>query len=568
MGINNKSKGLMNTLIETDAFQLTAHRRDHVGQIGTLTRLVISSMVAATVLLSGCTTVGPDFKRPDAPVAEDWIETKAGTKEAKRESEEYADWWTLFNDPVLDVLIDKAYQQNLPLKIAGVRIAEARAQLGIATGQQYPQLQQLVGSVGRNGLSERSPNFNDTADSGFWTAEVGFDAAWEVDFWGRFRRGVESAEANLIGSIADYDDVLVSLTAEVASAYTQIRTFEERIAVALENVKIQKRSLEIADVRFRNGATTELDVRQAETLLRTTQATVPNLQIGLRQSKHALSVLLGMPPSELQDILGGASLIPSAPQAVAVGIPADLIRRRPDIPRAELDAAAQSALIGVAQADLYPRISILGNFGFLTSDTNTRFKNNSMSDLFTGSAFTYFVGPSVQWPILNYGRLKNNVRVQDARLEQLLVNYRDTVLQAAREVEDSLVGFIKSKEESGFLLEAVRASRRSVDLALVQYRDGVTDYQRVLDTQRELVNRQENSTVSRGNVVLFLIASYRALGGGWQIRVGKDFVPQETRKVMVQRTDWGKILPPRDVPQKLEPPPPAREQPFFRSPDW
>jgi NodT family efflux transporter outer membrane factor (OMF) lipoprotein len=526
-----------------------------------ISRFGIYCLAIATFIFGGCTTVGPDFKRPEASIAKGWIEAK--DPKVKPQSVEYSDWWKLFNDPVLNNLIEIAYQQNLPLQIAGIRILEARAQLGIARGSQYPQQQQISGSTTRQRTSENAPPGVGGSQT-FWNAQSTFDAAWELDLWGRFRRGVESADASLIATIADYDDVLVTLTADVASAYVQIRTIEERIALAQANVDIQERSLKIADVRFHNGATTELDVRQAESLLRDTQASIPRLQTSLRQTKTALSLLLGMPPSNLEAVLGMPSVIPSAPADVALGMPADLLRRRPDIRRAELQAAAQSALIGVAQSDLYPRLSLVGSIGFQSSDVG----NAKLGNFLNGNSLTYFVGPFIQWPIFNYGRLKNNVRVQDARFEQLIVNYRNTVLRAAKEVEDFLVGYLRSQDESGFLGDSVKAAARSVDLALVQYRDGVVDYQRVLDTQRFLVQEQDLHTQSRGNVVLNLIGTYRALGGGWQIRRGKEFVPITIKQTMRTRTDWGKMLPTRELPEKLEPPPLAREQSLFPRPDW
>jgi NodT family efflux transporter outer membrane factor (OMF) lipoprotein len=526
-----------------------------------VSRLSIYCLVIATFIFSGCTTVGPDFKRPEAPLAKEWIEAK--DPKVKQESVEYSDWWKLFNDPVLNNLIKIAYQQNLPLQIAGIRILEARAQLGIALGSQYPQLQQINGSTTRQRTSANAPP-GVVGSQTFWNAQSSFDVGWELDFWGRFRRGVESADASLIATIADYDGVLVMLTADVASAYVQIRTLEERIALAQANVDIQERSLKIADVRFHNGVTTELDVRQAESLLRDTQASIPRLQTSLRQTKNALSILLGMPPNDLQAILSQPSGIPASPTDVALGMPADLLRRRPDIRRAELQAAAQSALIGVAQSDLYPRLSLIGSIGFQSSDAG----NAKLGNFLNGNSLTYFIGPSIQWPIFNYGRLKNNVRVQDARFEQLIVNYRDTVLRAAKEVEDFLVGFLRSQDEAGFLGDSVKAAARSVDLALVQYRDGVTDYQRVLDTQRFLVQAQDLLTQTRGSVVLNLIGTYRALGGGWQIRRGKEFVPNTIKQTMRTRTDWGKMLSPRDLPEKLEPPPAAGEQSLFSRPDW
>jgi NodT family efflux transporter outer membrane factor (OMF) lipoprotein len=441
------------------------------------------SLLIIIILLSGC-AVGPDFVRPDAPAEEEWIDSDV--PQIRTEKADLTDWWKVFHDPILDSLIQTAYRQNLSLQIAGLRIMEARAQLGFAVGRQYPQLQQLSGSATAVGISDNAPN-SLAADKFFYDYQLGFDAAWELDFWGRFRRGVESAEANLLASYAGYDDALVTLTAEVARAYVLIRTFEERILIAQANVKIQKRSLEIAEARFEGGLVTELDVQQARALLNDTSASISRFEIGLRQARHGLSILLGVPPGELNNVLIDSAPIPEAPAEIVVGIPADMLRRRPDIRSAELQTAAQSALIGVAKADLYPQFSLVGSIGLQSSEQGGFPSNNAnFGDLFDSESITYFVGPSVQWPILNYGRITNRVRVQDARFQQLVVNYQNTVLNAYREVEDAMVGFLNSKEQVVFLADSVDASKRSVDLSLIQYREGVTDYQRVLDTQRFL----------------------------------------------------------------------------------
>ena len=505
----------------------------------TLNKISLLSLIVVTLLVSGCVKVGPDFVKPPAQVEEKWIE-----KDPKIKSElaDHSSWWTVFNDPVLNSLVETAYKQNLPLRIAGLRILEARAQLGIAVGRIYPQLQQASGDISGNQISDNAPNAA-SANKFFYDFQAGFDAAWELDFWGRFRRGVESADANLNASVADYDDVLVSLVSDVAATYVQIRTFEERLKVALENVRVQEDSLRIAEVRFSAGAVTELDVTQAKALLRDTQSTIPVLQSGFRQAQNALSILLGMPPRDLQDLLGGLNAIPTTPTEVTVGIPAELLRRRPDIRRAELDAAAQSAQIGVAKADLFPAISISGSFGLESSAKGGRQSNRAnFSDLFESNSFTYFFGPSVQWPILNYGRLKDNIRVQDARFQELVVNYQNTVLRAAQEVEDAIVAFLRTQEQARFLSESVESAKRSVELSLIQYREGATDYQRVLDSQGFLVQQQDRLTLSLGDVPTSLIAVYKALGGGWQIREGKDFIPEEIKTEMNSRTDWGDLL--------------------------
>ena len=494
-------------------------------------------MVLLILMSSACTTLGPDFAKPDVAEPGDWLEEEQASFQST--SFDTREWWKVFNDPALDSLVDTAYRQNLSLQVAGLRIFEARAQLGIATGLQYPQQQSVGGSAQAVGLSENSPNFFSTfADDRFKDYQLGFDAAWELDFWGRYRRGIESAESNLSATVADYDNALVSLTAEVARVYITIRTLQERLAIALNNIKLQQESLRIADVRFRNGATTELDVQQARSNLADTQAQVPALQRSQRQAMNGLSILLGMPPANLTDMLGETGSIPVAPSQVAVGIPAELLRRRPDVRSAEMLASSQSALIGVAETDLYPRFGLLGSIGYQTSDAGS----SSASDLFDSDSLAYSVGPSFTWNILNYGRIKNNVRVEDSRYQQTLVNYQDTVLRAYQEVEDAMIGFVQSQKESGFRAKAATASKRSTEIANIQYREGAVDFQRVIDTERALVLNQDRWTSSRGEIVLNLVAMYKALGGGWEIREGHDFISEQNRSEMQDRTDWGDLL--------------------------
>ena len=490
------------------------------------------------LVMIGCTTLGPDFKSPEAPVTPSWQTKDAALEES---SLAQAEWWKLFNDPVLDTLILTAYRQNLPLQVAGLRIVEARAQLGIAVGSLFPQTQQASGSFTHNALSENRPlgrigNFRD--------AQIGFDAAWELDFWGRFRRGIESAEANLAFNVADYDNALVSLTSEIARVYVTIRTLEERLTLARENIVLQEESLRIARVRFENGATSELDVQQATYNLANTQALVPVLLRSLRQAKNGLSILLGIPPTDLREMLGGDGSIPAVPDTITTGIPADLLRRRPDVRQAEYLAATQSALIGVAKAELFPSFSLTGTIGFQASD----FASSNLSDLFDTESMFLSVGPSFRWNILNYGRIWNNVRVQDARLQQNLVNFRNTVLIAYQEVEDAMVAFVQSQQESNFRSVSAKAASRSVEIANIQYREGTVSFQRVVDSERVLVTQQDRWVSTRGEIALNLIAMYKALGGGWEIRQGDEFISNENRSEMEERTNWGDLLtPPTEI---------------------
>jgi NodT family efflux transporter outer membrane factor (OMF) lipoprotein len=535
------------------------------GQGAARFEMALFGVLAAVLWLNGCTMVGPDFVKPEAPVETEWMETRSPG--IKTESADYKDWWSVFNDPVLNSLIENAYQQNLPLQISGIRILQARAQLGVLIGNVYPQLQRGRGGAQYNRLSENAPN-SLGADDSFWQYDAGFDVAWELDLWGKYRRAVESGVANLEASIASYDDVLVSLSAEVARTYVLLRTFEERLEIAIENVKIQQRSLEIAEIRFKAGAVTELDVAQARSLLRNTEASVPRFEAGIRQAKNALAVLLGKLPGEIDQMLAGARRIPKAPPEIVVDVPAELMRRRPDIQLAEYQIATQTPLIGVSKADLYPAFELFGSFGLLTSTSrNTKAGGpggSSFSDLFDTDSFEFFGGPSIRWNILNYGRINNQVRVEDALLQQLIVNYEDTVLRAQQEVEDSMVGFLRRQEEAGFLKDSVTASQRSVDLSMLQYREGLVDYQRVLDSQRFLTEQQDVWTATRGDAIINLVAMYKALGGGWQIREGQRFVSEENIEEMQQRSNWGDLR----EPEALATPASAEERQQWRWPDW
>ena len=528
-------------------------------------RRSVYGLIAAVFLTTGCTMVGPDFVKPQAPVAKQWMES-SDSKIITGVSE-YRQWWTVFHDPVLTDLVETAYRQNLPLQISGLRILQARAQLGVVVGNLYPQLQQGRGAATYSSISDNAPN-SLGADDAYWQYNAGFDAAWELDIWGKYRRAVESGVANLETSIAGYDDILVTLTAEVARTYIVMRTFEERLEIARQNVKIQQHSLQIAEVRFKAGAVTELDVSQAKSLLRNTEASIPRFEAGIRQAKNALAVLLGKLPGEIDFMIGGQKVIPTAPPEVVVDIPAELMRRRPDIQLAEYQIATQTPLIGASKAELYPAFQLAGSIGLATSTSkNTNAggaDGSSFSDLFDSDSIEFFGGPSFSWNIFSYGRIKNRVRTEDALLQQLIVNYTDTVLRAQQEVEDSLVGFLRKQQEAGFLLDSVKASQRSVELSMLQYKEGMVDYQRVLDSQRFLANDQDFWTTVRGDAILNLVALYKALGGGWQIREGKDFVSRENIEEMQKRTDWGDLL----TPKAVETPVSAEERRQWRWPDW
>ena len=380
--------------------------------------------------------------------------------------------------------------------------------------------------------------------------QLGAGLAWELDFWGRFRRGIEAADANLDRSVENYDDALVTLISEVAQSYTEVRIAEQRLAYARQNVDIQRGSLRLAEERLRHGATTRLDVTQALSNVAQTEAAVPALEATRRQSVNLLCILLGTPPQNLDEMLSARSGIPAAPVTVAVGIPAELLRRRPDVRRAEREVAAQSALIGVAQSELYPHFSISGNI-YLDAK---RFE-----DLFSGDSVAGAVGPAFRWDILNYGRLVNGVRVQEARFQQLAVQYQNTVLQANAEAENAIVGFLKAQQRVKWLTQSADAARESVDLVSQQYREGTVDFNRVFSNQEQLTQQQDQLAVAQGAVDQNLIRLYKALGGGWQIRL--DNPPAEMVAAAEQPAPAAVTAPAPEPTLAPEPPPAPVQKP-------
>jgi NodT family efflux transporter outer membrane factor (OMF) lipoprotein len=477
------------------------------------------------ILACGCTgpseyihngfKVGPNYCPPGAPVAQTWID--AADKRVRTDSEDLSQWWRVFNDPVLDGLVRDSYQQNLTLREAGFRVLAARAQLGIAIGNLFPQSQSAYGSYSRTTLSTETANnivslgqaLGVPAQRNFSQWDYGFALGWELDFWGRFRRAIESNEATLGVSIADYDDVLVTLLGDVANNYVLYRTLEQQIAYANYNVDLQRQTLTIVEARFRAGTTGQLDVHQSRSTLAQTEAAIPELEISLRQAANRLCILLGMPPQDLQARLGAAP-IPTASTDVAVGIPADLLRRRPDVRRAERTAAAQSAQIGIAEADFYPAISIVGTIGYSAQE---------FPNLFRQAAFDGTIGPSFNWKILNYGRILNNVREQQARFQELVTAYQQTVLNANREAEDGLVTFLRAQTRTRFQSESVDRAQKAVTLGLVQYQAGTVDFTRITQLEQNLVLQQNTLAQARGEIAQGLIQIYRALGGGWEFRL-------------------------------------------------
>jgi multidrug efflux system outer membrane protein len=502
--------------------------------------------LAGSVLLSACTTLGPDFKRPQVPWLDAWsggsLKSLAVEPKSPRGPPAHEEWWRYFNDPVLDQLIAQAQRVNPNVRIAGLRIMEARAQLGIAGSSLYPQFQQATADARTSGT--RQAGGPDVAH--VVTINAAFLLSWELDFWGKFKRAIEAADAGYFASIAQYDDVQVLMASQVASQYCSIRTLEARLVIARENARLQERSLEITERLFKAGEESELDLQQARAQYLGTLASIPQLEASQRRAENALNVLLARGPGPLPEMAASRNLIPQAKPDVIVEMPADLMRRRPDVRTAEMQLAAQSAQIGISEADLYPSISLAGVLGY-------SFTTQGRSP----QALSWSIGPSLAWNVFDHGRLKNTVLVQDARFQQLYELYQDTVLQAAREVDDAAIGFAKTGEQIALLADAVAAAQRSLDISSVQYREGLTDFERVLDSQRVLFSQQDQLVSARGNLAQSLISLYKAMGGGWEPGRARPVLDEETRANMGQRSDWKALLSAPLPPPGDDAPPPS-----------
>ena len=479
----------------------------------------MAAILWAATLTCGCTSfqdyfhngfkVGPNYERPPAPVAKNWID--ADDVRVRSEADDISKWWTVFNDPALDSLICLAYQQNLTLREASFRVLQARGQLAISVGNLFPQTQTMNGNYTRSAISIETANssFFNSGKRWFQQWNYNFNVGWEIDFWGRLRRAVESNEATLDASVEDYDDVLVTLLGEIATNYIELRTLEQRIEYTKTNVELQRATLKIVEGGVNVKLLNELDLDQARSTLEQTEAEVPELEIAARLLNNQLCILLGIPPEELHAKIG-SGLIPTAPIDVAVGIPADLLRRRPDIRRAERLAAAQSAQIGIAEAEFYPIISFDGNLGWSAQ---------RIANLVTEPGISGTLGPAFNWNILNYGRILNNVRVQDARFQELVASYQNTVLAAQQDVENGLITFLRAQTRTKLQNQCVIDAEKAVKIALAQYTAGVIDLTRVTLLQQTLVQQQDTLAQAQGEIGLGLVQVFKALGGGWQIRL-------------------------------------------------
>jgi len=485
------------------------------------------------VFLMACMMVGPDYKEPKKRVTAHWINKENTVKETPLQD---AHWWSVFRDPTLTALIQQGYQNNLSLQSAAVRVLQTRAQLAQAVGAFYPQQQALNGNYTHQRIGGQS--LQSVLPANFDTASLALSATWEIDFWGQYRRAILANDATFLASFAAYDNVLVTLTSDIALAYIEIRTTEALMHVVKENIKVQAAGLRIAKARYSAGQTSLLDVEQAQTELSQTEASLPDLVSHLRHSKDLLGVLLGTTPDKVDALLVKKQGIPTVPTTVAVGIPKETLAKRPDIYRARMEAIAQSETIGEIKANLFPAFSLTGTFGYASNNI----AGNSVGSLFNWQNRVNAFGPAINWPILNYGQITNAVRAQDAVFQQAVLDYMNLVLKAQQEVQDHITQLIETKKAEKFLITGNQSAIKSTQLALIRYKEGESDFTPVLDSERQQLRVQKSLITMKGEVPKALVGLYRALGGGWQIRQGNDIVPKDIKAEMAARTYWGPLL--------------------------
>ncbi len=477
--------------------------------------------------------VGPHDQKPPVRLADHWYKKGSSVKENAFKN---VLWWQTFRDQNLTDLIHCAYQNNLNLHSAGVHVLQARAQLAQAVGQLYPQQQGMVGSL--NYYRMGGGYLDSVLPSNFAAALLGFSANWEIDFWGKYRRAIQAKDAMFMASLAAYDAALVTLTADVATQYINIRTSEALIRVTQENIALQQMSLKLTQARYESGEVSLLDVEQAKTELSETQSQLPVLVSQLQSQKDALAVLLGLTPNEVSALVKKSHGIPQAPSVVNVGIPKESLSRRPDIHQARQEAAAELATIGQIKANLYPSLALAGNFSFASNTIH----GASLGDLFSTSNVNILAGPTLNWPLLNYGQITNAVRAQDALYQQALLKYVNLILVAQKEVQDSMTRYTEGKKSESFLRQASKSAIRSTQLTLIQYREGEDQYTTVLYAEQQQLRVQTSLVKAQAEVPLALVSLYRALGGGWQLRRGRDLVPLKMKDDMAARTWWGDLL--------------------------
>ena len=469
--------------------------------------LLVTAGILLLLSLQGCIAVGPDYDAPAIKTPDTWG-LKINQQISKESEAPLQTWWSIFDDPVLDELIERSRKNNLDLKIAVSRVRESRALLRIANGGEQPLIN-ANGNAQRteasdNGLMAPVARFGSTKSHALF--QLGVDASWEIDVFGRIRRTIESAGAGYQASIEDYRDVMVTLFAEVALAYIDIRTAQQLLDIAKSNAEDQRKSMVLAKDQYDTGLSSKLDVTQAKANLATTEAMIPPLQLSLTHALNRLAVLLGQYTGELLPELQEVKPLPVPGKGIETGVPADVLRQRPDIRKAERLLAAQTAQIGVATAALYPRFSLGGSFALQSRQFDT---------LFNSSSATWLLGAPMQWNLFSGGQVQGNIQVQEEKTRQLLLRYENSVLSAIEEVENAISGYDLHQEQSRYLREAVSATAESVDLVLTQYTNGLTDFNNVFVTQRELLAQQGKLLASEARTVINLVSLYKALGGGW-----------------------------------------------------
>ncbi|HZT23871.1 MAG TPA: efflux transporter outer membrane subunit [Verrucomicrobiae bacterium] len=461
------------------------------------------AILACLAIVSGC-AVGPNYHPPHISAPTAWSSPLAGGETNGPVA--LADWWKNFGDTNLDALMTQAVRSNLDLRIAEARVREARARRAVVVGGWWPSLSGSA-AYSRNRWSQNNfPPIPPGVPLDYNLYNAGFDAAWEMDLFGGTRRAVEAANAEVGAAEYSRRDVLVSLLAEVARNYLEARGFQQRLAIARQNIQVQTEILDLTRSRFQHGLSSDLDVQQAAALLNATEAQVPSLKTGFQAAVHHLAVLLGQPPGALLNEMAAEKPIPLTPPVVPVGLPSDLLERRPDIQRAERELAAATARIGVATADLFPKFSLTGVLGV---------ESVSAGNWFDAASRYWTAGPTLQWNIFQAGRLRANIRVQTARQEQALETYQKTVLTALEEAENALVAYAQEQVRRRSLWNSVQADQRALELARQLYRSGLADFLRVLESERSLYAAQDALVQSDQTISLDLVQLYKALGGGW-----------------------------------------------------
>jgi NodT family efflux transporter outer membrane factor (OMF) lipoprotein len=500
-------------------------------RLAKLTRHLATSL-STLLFVSACTSLGPDYQKPEVPWLQDWHTDLYGqVKDPSAAFEQDLEfWWHLFDDDTLNELIEIAKAENPTIQIAGLRILESRAQLGIAGSTLYPQVQQLNGSANYINSEDHGGVSLDRHKS-FANYSIGPSVAWELDFWGRFKRTIESADAAFYSSIYNYQDIQVLLTAQVATLYYAYRTALQSIEINKMNAEIQKRNVEITELKFKRGQDSELDLQQARTQYYSTLSVIPDLEINLVQIGNALSAILARKPGDLAELEDIDGKLPQIDPLAINEMPAKLLMRRPDIRASAAQVAVQSAQIGIAEADYYPSISLLGTINYSGSTLDA----TPDISLFSG-------GSGFSWNIFDWGRIENNIRLQDARLQQLIESFQDNVLQAAREIDDAAISVVKTYEQKAIIHESLTSAQRSLEIANKRYAEGYSGFQRVLDAQRALLTQSNNELANHSNHISAIINLYRSMGGGWMETPIDEIIPESTRETMEARSEWGELL--------------------------